>query len=92
MPFLFPYLAERFMVTAVCVAIVTVIAILLLFPIAVIALIFTYEGYSVKGAIAAADKLLARARGKIYFLTIFLLLCALILNLTPVGMIFVFPH
>jgi hypothetical protein len=88
-PFIFPAYAEKshFIVAAI----VAAIAALALLPNALISLFYSYEGFSIKEAVSEGNKILDGNRGKMYFLTITLMLMALVLNLTYVGMVIVFP-
>lgn len=90
-PFIFPALTERFMPAVFGFSVLAAIALLAFLPIAVTALLFSYEANSAKEAFKAAAKLLSRGKGRIFFLMSFLVLCSLVLKLTYIGMIFVFP-
>lgn len=90
-PFIFPALTERLMPAVFGFSVLAAIALLAFLSIAVTALLFSYEAHSAKEAFKAAAKLLSRGKGRMFFLMSFLILCSLVLKLTYIGMIFVFP-
>jgi hypothetical protein len=90
-PFTFPAFSEKFTAAAIAAAIVSGIIALALLPNALVSLIFSCEGRSFKEAVSEAGKIISMGRGKMYALTISLLLCVLVLNLTYAGTIIIFP-
>ncbi|MCL2144051.1 MAG: hypothetical protein FWH43_00935 [Endomicrobia bacterium] len=88
-PFAFPDYAEKSYVLVS--SIVAGIAALALFPNAAFSLFYSYEGKSFADALSSGNSILDGNRGKMYFLTISLILLALVLNLTYVGAVIFFP-
>lgn len=90
-PFIYQEFTEKFYVIAFAVSIISAIVGLALLPNALLSLFFSYEGKNFKEAIIAGNQIMGLGRGKMYALMISLLLCTLVLNLTYIGMIIVFP-
>ena len=89
LPFVFLDLDEKFYIVVGAAA--AGIAAFVLFPLAATSLLFAYEGKSPFEAVSSAQDILKGRRGRMYFLTFSLILIALFLKITYVGMIILFP-
>ncbi|MCL1972556.1 MAG: hypothetical protein FWG57_06165 [Endomicrobia bacterium] len=89
LPFMLLHLDEKFYIIVAAAA--SGIAAFALFPIAVLSMLFSYEGKSFSEAVFCAKEILKGRRGRMYFLTFSLILIALFLKLTYVGMLILFP-
>ncbi|MDR1195769.1 MAG: hypothetical protein LBL00_04740 [Endomicrobium sp.] len=90
-PFIFPAVTEKYVISVFAVSGAAGIMAFLLLPNAVMSLFFSLEGRGIKGALSEGSEVLKHGHGKIYFLMVFLALCALVLNITYFGVILAFP-